>query len=65
MHASIKANTDGSVAIELDLAAARAVFASILFAARFHERIAPLVIVAKQGLNLDGQKATRRQEPCR
>jgi hypothetical protein len=24
-----------------------------------------LVIVAKQGLELDGQKATRRQEPCR
>jgi hypothetical protein len=24
-----------------------------------------LVIVAKQGLDLDGQKATRRQEPCR
>ena len=65
MHASIKTNTDGSVAIELDLDAARAVFASILFAARFHERIAPLVIVAKQGLNLDGRKATRRQEPCR
>ena len=65
MHASIKANTDGSVAIELDLDAARAVFASILFAARFHERIAPLVVVAKQGLDLDGRKATRRQEPCR
>jgi hypothetical protein len=65
MHASIKANTDGSVAIELDLDAARAVFASILFAARFHERIAPLVIIAKQGLDLDGRKATRRQEPCR
>ena len=65
MHASIKANTDGSVAIELDLDAARAVFASILFAARFHERIAPLVIVAKRGLDLDDRKATRRQEPCR
>ncbi len=65
MHASIKTNADGSVAMHLDLDAARAVFASILFAARFHERIAPLVIVAKQGLNLDGRKATRRQEPCR
>ena len=65
MHASIKTNADGSVAMQLDLDAARAVFASILFAARFHERIAPLVIVAKQGLDLDGQKATRRQEPCR
>jgi hypothetical protein len=65
VHALIRTNADGSVAIELDLDAARAVFASILFAARFHERIAPLVIVAKQGLDLDGRKATRRQEPCR
>jgi hypothetical protein len=65
MHASIKTNADGSLAMQLDLDAARAVFASILFAARFHERIALLVIVAKQGLNLDGRKATRRQEPCR
>jgi hypothetical protein len=24
-----------------------------------------LVVVAKQGLDLDGRKATRRQEPCR
>jgi hypothetical protein len=65
VHASIKANADGSVAMQLDLDAARAVFASILFAARFHERIAPLVIIAKQALDLDGQKVTRRQEPCR
>jgi len=65
MHASIRTNADGSIAMQLDLEAARAVFASILFAARFHKRIAPLVIVAKQGLDLDGRKATRRQEPCR
>ena len=65
MHALIRTNADGSVAMQLDLDAARAVFASILFAARFHERIAPLVIVAKQGLELYGRKATRRQEPCR
>jgi len=65
VHASIKTNSESSVAIDLDLDAARAVFASNLFAARFHGRIAPLVIVAKQGLDLDGRKATRRQEPCR
>jgi len=65
VHALIRTNADGSVAMQLDLDAARAVFASILFAARFHERIAPLVVVAKQGLDLDGRKATRRQEPCR
>lgn len=65
MHASLKTNADGSVVMQLDLDAARAVFASILFAARFHEQIAPLVIVAKQGLDLEDRKATRRQEPCR
>jgi hypothetical protein len=65
VQASIRTNADGSIAMQLDVEAAGAVFASILFAARFHERIAPLVIVAKQGLDLDGQKATRRQEPCR
>ena len=65
MQASIKMKAGGSVAMQLDVEAARAIFASVLFAARFHERIAPLVIVAKQVFDLDGRKATRRQEPCR
>ena len=37
MQAAIKKMTDGSVALKLDADAARAVFASVLFAARFHE----------------------------
>ena len=64
MHASIRTNADGSIAMQLDLEAARAVFASILFAARFHERIAPLVEVAKEGLQLDSRKTARRLQPC-
>jgi hypothetical protein len=65
MQASIKMKTDGSVAMQLDVEAARAVFASVLFAARFHERIAPLVKVAKEGLQLDSRKSARRPQPCR
>ena len=64
MHASIKKMPDGSVALDLDLEAARAIFASVLFAARFHERIAPLVEVAKEGLQLDSRKTARRLQPC-
>ena len=65
MQASIKMKTDGSVAMQLDVEAARAVFASVLFAARFHERIAPLVEVAKKGLQLEGRESARRRELCR
>ena len=65
MQASIKMKTDGSVAMQLDVEAARAVFASVLFAARFHKRIAPLVEVAKKGLQLVGRESARRRELCR
>jgi hypothetical protein len=65
MQASIKMKTDGSVAMQLDVEAARAVFASVLFAARFHERIAPLVEVAKKGLQIEGRESARRRELCR
>ena len=65
MHASIKKKPDGSVALDLDLEAARAIFASVIFAARFHERIAPMVEVAKAGLQLNSRKSARRLQPCR
>jgi hypothetical protein len=65
MQASIKVKANGSVAMQLDVEAARAVFASVIFAARFDERIAPLVEVAKEGLQLEGRKSARRRELCR
>ena len=65
MHASIKTKPDGNIALDLDIEAARAIFASVLFAARFHERIAPLVRVAREGLQLDSRKSVRRLQPCR
>jgi hypothetical protein len=65
MQAAIKNMTDGWVALKLDADAARAVFASVLFAARFHEGISPLARIAKEELERDTQKTIRRGEPCR
>ena len=65
MRASIKTKPDASATLDLDFEAARAIFASVLFAARFNERIAPLVGVAKVGLQLDSRKSARRPQPCR
>ena len=65
MQAAIKMKPNGSVALDLDIEAARAVFASVLFAARFHERIAPLVEVANEGLQLEVKESARRRELCR
>ena len=65
MRASIKTKSDGSVALDLDIEAARTIFASVIFAARFHERIAPLVKIAREGLQLDSRKSVRRLQPCR
>ena len=56
MRASIKAKPDGNIVLDLDIEAARAIFASVLFSARFHERIAPLVEIAKEGLLLGSGK---------
>jgi hypothetical protein len=65
MQASIKMESNESVAIRLDVEGARAVFASVIFAARFDERIAPLVEVAKEGLEIAGRESARRRELCR
>jgi hypothetical protein len=64
MQASIKMKVDGSVALDLDIEAARTIFASVIFAARFHERIAPLVEVAKEGLLLGNGKSAWGSQTC-
>jgi len=52
------------VALKLDADAARAVFASVLFAARFHEGISPLARIAKEELERGAKKPLRRGESC-
>ena len=61
MQASIMTQQDGSVAMQLDPEAAQAAFASIVFASRFHEDIAPLAKIVEKGLepNSRGRKAGR------
>jgi hypothetical protein len=65
MQAAIKTRRDGSVDLRLDTEAARAVFASVLFAARFHDGIAPLAKVAEEGLGDDRRPTARRSDLCR
>jgi hypothetical protein len=64
MRASFSKNADDSVALELDTEAARAVFASLLFAARFHDRFTPLAEVVKQGLGELTHKDPNGVLPC-
>ena len=64
MQAWLKTHNDGTVALHLDVEAARAVFASILFAAKFHEDIAPLAQVAQQGLRGARRDRPRDEDLC-
>ena len=51
MRTSFQTRKDGSMAIDADAEAARVIFASVLFAARFHDTITPLVPVAQKSLD--------------
>ena len=64
MQAWLKTHNDGTVALHLDLEAARAVFASILFAAKFHPDIAPRAQVAEQGLQGDRPDRPESKDLC-
>jgi len=56
MQALIETRRDGSVAIEVDSEAARAIVASVVFAARFHEGILPLARLVENTLQAhDGE----------
>jgi hypothetical protein len=66
MQASIKTEADGMVSWRLDPEAAQVVFASVVFASRFHEGIAPLAVMAAERLHGDAQPRVtgRRTELC-
>ena len=52
MRATFKTHNDGTVMRQLDVEAARAVFASIVFAAKFNQSLDSLAKVAQEGLLL-------------
>jgi hypothetical protein len=60
MKAVMEIKRDGSVAIELDSEAARAMVASIVFASRFHEGITPLAGMLKPNLGREEGQGLRR-----
>ena len=60
MQAVVETKQDGSVAIELDGEAAQAMIASIVFASRFHERIAPVAGIVQAGLSEKETQEARR-----
>ena len=65
MQAAIRNMCNGSVALKHDADAARAVFASVLFASRFHEGISPLARIAKEELERKPQTQVKRGKSCR
>lgn len=64
MQASYTTESDGLIALRLDAEAARAVFASVMFAARYHEGITPLIDVASKGLREEGLEQRGGQVSC-
>jgi hypothetical protein len=64
MQVSIISQSNGDVSLQMDPEAARAVFASIVFAARFHQGIAPLCGIAERSLNADSDGSEARRAPC-
>jgi hypothetical protein len=64
MQAWLKTHNDGTVALHLDVEAARAVFASILFAAKFHPDIVPLAQVSEQALRGDRHDRPGSEDLC-
>ena len=59
MQVAIETRKNGTMSIELDSEAARAMVASIVFASRFHEGIVPLAGMVEASLQLGEDCATR------
>jgi hypothetical protein len=65
MQASIENQPDGTIALHLDLNAAQAAFASIIFASRFHKDIAPLARIVDERLNPNKRGRDSGRTACR
>lgn len=64
MKALIRTEEDGSVVMQLDPEAARATFASVQFASRFHDKIAALSRLTEQELAQQSEPIRRRRTKC-
>ena len=65
MQASIMTQQNGTISLLLDPEAAQAAFASIVFASRFHEDIAPLARIVEERLKADNRGRKPGSTSCR
>jgi len=65
MQASIMTQQNGTISLLLDPEAAQAAFASIVFASRFHEDIAPLARIVEERLKADSRRRKPGRASCR
>lgn len=65
MQISIMTQQNGNISLHLDREAARAAFASIVFASRFHEDIMPLARIVEEELKTDGRRRNPGRTSCR
>jgi hypothetical protein len=65
MRAQVTTRRDGTVLLRMDQEAARAAFASVIFAARYHEGMRGLEEIAKKALESEQISGTRRNATCR
>jgi hypothetical protein len=64
MQARVKRQPDGIILLRMDAEAARATFASIVFASRYHDGICDLEAIAKKALE-ETKPECRRKATCR
>jgi hypothetical protein len=65
MQAQVKTQRDGTVLLRMDAEAARATFASVVFASRYHDGIRGLEEIAKKALAEETASRDRRNATCR
>ncbi len=65
MRAQVRTTRNGIVLLRMDGEAARATFASVVFASRFHDGIRVLEDVVRKALEAETKSADRSNTPCR
>lgn len=64
MRAAFTTQPNGSVAVEMDGEAVQAMFASVIFASKYHEAIRPLAEIVQHDLR-DQELSPMEKQSCR
>ena len=65
MQVHVTAQSDGSILLRMDVEAARATFASVVFASRYNDCVRGLEEIAKHALEDTLESPDRRHATCR